>query len=221
MTASRREHVRRAVAREAAWLIYTGRAREYKTAKEMALRALGARVMPSNAEVALELARIIEEFEGKRAEERLVEMRREALAVMRALRPFRPRLIGSVWRGLAREESDIDIEVFSDEPLEVLKALEGAGYRVVRHGPSRAPSGQHPIEGYHIYLELPSGREVEVTVRPEAEEFSERRCEVFGDIVRGLGPEELEALLREEPARKFLPGWWKAGKSAGPPHERG
>ena len=206
-----RKELRRLVAREAAWLLYTGQAREYKTAKEMAAEALGARILPSNAEVALELGKLMEELEGPRARERLVEMRAEALEVMRALKPFRPRLIGSVWRGLAREDSDIDIEVFCDEPEEVLRALKGAGYRVVRHGVVVKDEAGGPVSSYHIYLRTSSGREVEVVVRPEEMEGVERKCEVFGDIIRGLGIRELEAILREEPAKKFIPGAGEVG----------
>jgi len=206
-----RGELRRLIAREAAWLLYTGQVREYKTAKEMAAKALGARILPSNAEVAVELGRLMEELEGQKAEERLIKMRAEALEVMKALEPFRPRLIGSVWRGLAREDSDIDIEVFCDEPEEVLRALEGAGYRVVRHEAVVKDEPGGPVSSYHIYLRTRSGREVEVVVRPEEMEGVERRCEIFGDVIRGLSIPELEAVLREEPARKSVPGGVEVG----------
>jgi len=199
------------VAREAAWLLYTGQVREYKMAKEIAAKALGARILPSNAEVAVELGRLMEELEGQKAEERLIKMRTEALEVMKALEPFRPRLIGSVWRGLAREDSDIDIEVFCYEPEEVLRALEGAGYRVVRREAVVKDEPGGPVSSYHIYLRTRSGREVEVVVRPEEMEGVERRCEIFGDIIRGLSIPELEAILREEPAKKFVPGGVEVG----------
>ena len=206
-----RGELRHLVAREAAWLLYTGQVREYKMAKEIAAKALGARILPSNAEVAVELGRLMEELEGQKAEERLIKMRTEALEVMKALEPFRPRLIGSVWRGLAREDSDIDIEVFCDEPEEVLRALEEAGYRVARHEAVVKDEPGGPVSSYHIYLRTRSGREVEVVVRPEEMEGVERRCEIFGDVIRGLSIPELEAVLREEPARKFVPGGVEVG----------
>ncbi|RLI10058.1 hypothetical protein DRO33_05975 [Candidatus Bathyarchaeota archaeon] len=205
LTGDVRRELRRKVAREAAWLLYTGQAHEYKMAKEMAAEALGARVLPSNLEVALELDRLADELEGPERAERLILMRKEALEVMKALRPFWPKLIGSVWRGMAHRGSDIDIEVFCDEPGEVEKALRKAGYRVIRSEVVEKQEGDRLIAYYHIYLAMPSGHEVEVVVRPAEERYKERKCEIFGDALRGLNIEELEEVLREEPLRKFLP----------------
>jgi len=201
----RKEELRRLVAREAAWLLYTGQVEEYKMAKEMAARTLGARMLPSNLEVALELDRLADELEGPERAKRLVEARREALSLMKALGKFHPRLVGSVWRGIAHKRSDIDIEVFWDEPRAVEEALEKAGYHVRAHRLVEKQEDDRLISCYHIYLALPSGREAEVIVRPEAERFRKRLCEVFGDELRGLTPEELEHVLTEEPTRKFLP----------------
>ena len=103
---------RRRVAKEAARLLYTGAAEEYKQAKEEAARSLGVKAMPSNYEVAVELDLQAEEAEGEERQHLLLGMRRDALKVMRTLGEFDPRLIGSVWRGTARKGSDIDISVF-------------------------------------------------------------------------------------------------------------
>jgi predicted nucleotidyltransferase len=100
---------RTSVAAEAARLLYTGAAEEYIQAKEMAAEGLGSKAVPSNYEVAVELDRLADEAEGGDRQRRLVEMRRTALRVMRSLSGFSPRLIGSVWRGVARRGSDIDL----------------------------------------------------------------------------------------------------------------
>ena len=155
MRRRQKDELRKAIAREAAWLLYTGRAQEYKTAKEMAAEALGARIMPSNLEVALELDRIAEEVEGPERSRRLLEARREALAIMKALRPFWPKLVGSVWRGIAHKGSDIDIEVFWDEPEDVIKALEEAGYQIERKAVAVKQEGGRLVTCHHIYLYLP------------------------------------------------------------------
>ncbi|RJS86281.1 tRNA adenylyltransferase, partial [Candidatus Bathyarchaeota archaeon] len=75
--------LRRRVAREAAFLIYTSQEKEYKQAKIRAAEILGARTLPSNREVAEELDAIAAELEGESRLERLIRMRREALEVMR------------------------------------------------------------------------------------------------------------------------------------------
>ena len=193
------------MAREAAWLLYTKQAHEYKMAKEEAARTLGARVLPSNLEVALELDRLADELEGPARAERLVQMRREALAIMRVLADLGPRLIGSVWRGIAHRGSDIDIEVFCDEPGRVEELLREAGYRLVGRELVEKQEGEHLVASYHLRLALPSGREAEVIVRPKAEQGRARRCEIFGDPLRGLSLRELEELLARDPLRKFLP----------------
>jgi len=90
---------RRRVAKEAARLLYTGAAEEYKQAKEEAARSLGVDAMPSNYDVAIELDLLAEETEGEGRRRLLLGMREAALKMMRALAEFDPRLIGSVWRG--------------------------------------------------------------------------------------------------------------------------
>ncbi|MEM2254872.1 MAG: tRNA adenylyltransferase, partial [Candidatus Bathyarchaeia archaeon] len=91
--------IRRKVAREAANLLYLGVEKEYKQAKLRAAKVLGVNVLPTNLEVAMELDKIAEENEGKKRQERLVQMRKEALKLMKILEKYSPVLVGSVWRG--------------------------------------------------------------------------------------------------------------------------
>jgi len=100
---NRTKTLRGRVAREAALLLYTSQEKEYKQAKKRAAETLGVRVLPSNLEVAEELDRIAEEREGASRKELLLRMRREAREIMEILEEFNPRLVGSVWRGTARQ----------------------------------------------------------------------------------------------------------------------
>ena len=79
------------VAREAATLLYFGAEKEYKQAKTRAAETLGTHFLPSNLEVALELDKIAEENEGAKRKERLIEMRKEALKIMKLLDAYLPR----------------------------------------------------------------------------------------------------------------------------------
>ena len=197
--------MRRRVAREAAILLYRSQEKEFKQAKKRAAEILGARVLPSNLEVAEELDRIADEFEGSERQERLVQMRREALKLMEFLERFNPRLIGSVWRGTARRNSDIDIEVFSADPEEVLEEIRRRNLEVVEVERVTA-SGNHGVdESTHIYLALESGVKAEIIVRSLEKIGEERLCEIYGDPVRGLGIKELRRVLREDPLRRFVP----------------
>ena len=118
------------VAREAATLLYFGAEKEYKQAKEKAAKTLGANFLPSNLEVALELDKIAEENEGAKRKERLIQMRSEALKIMKLLDAHCPVLIGSVWRGTIRQGSDTDIAVYTDEPEEIVKILKAEGLKI-------------------------------------------------------------------------------------------
>ncbi len=189
---------RSSVAREAAKLLYSGAAEEYIQAKEMAVASLGVRGTPSNYEVAVELDRLADEMEGGERQRRLAEMRGTALAVMKKLASFSPRLIGSVWRGTARRGSDVDVVALARSPMEVEKAL--TDYKIREKGEVNFKGGVH---AYHFKLE--AGRdEIEVVVR-DPSEYMEDRCDIYGDVKRGATLPELEKLLRVDPLRRFVP----------------
>jgi len=193
------------VAREAALLLYTSQEKEYKQAKQRASQNLRARVLPSNIEVAQELDRIADEMEGSARQERLLQMRSEALQIMKALKNFHPRLIGSVWRGTAHKDSDIDIVTFSSQPTNVLQKLEHEGFEATKTEWQSAPKLDKKEKSFHIFLKLPSGNEAEVVVRSLERMNQRERCEIYGDTVTGLNAVQLERLLEENSLQKFTP----------------
>src|ERR671923_1350710 len=111
--------LRQAIALEAARLMYERIESEYYTAKRKAARRLcrgGVKPedLPSNAEIREQIQVFARIHEGEKRTGHLRAMRLEALRLMRLLRAFRPRLIGSVMTGHVRKGSDIDIHVFTD-----------------------------------------------------------------------------------------------------------
>src|SRR5438477_8582094 len=141
--------LRQQIALEAARLMYDRTESEYFTAKRKAAKRLcrgnvKPGDLPSNAEIREQIQLFARLHEGDRRTENLKDMRLAALAMMRLLRAFRPRLIGSVMTGHVRKGSDIDLHVFSDSPGLVSDTLENEGYQfdlerkqVVKHGESR------------------------------------------------------------------------------------
>src|SRR5437773_9968946 len=124
--------LRQAIALEAARLMYERVKSEYYTAKRKAAKRLcrhGIKPedLPSNAEIRDQIQVFARLHEGERRTRHLCDMRLEALRLMRLLRAFRPRLIGSVMTGHVRKGSDIDIHVFSDSPGLVADLLEREG----------------------------------------------------------------------------------------------
>jgi predicted nucleotidyltransferase len=196
--------LRRRVAREAARLLYSGLSGEYKQAKEEAARRLGVTALPNNFEVAVELDRWASDVEGDDREKLRVDLRREALTVMRCLKDFHPRLIGSVWRGTARKGSDIDIEVFCHEREAVIKEVEKTYHITGMKHVTKTDAGR--TERYfHAHFNLPSGHEVEVAIK-DLERLGERRtCEVYGDTIVGMTLPQLRKLLDENPQKRFIP----------------
>src|SRR5260221_9547754 len=115
------DKTRQAIALEAARLMYERVETEYYTAKRKAAKRLcrkGVKPedLPSNAEIREQIQLFARIHEGERRTQNLRDMRLEALRMMRLLRPFRPRLIGSVMTGHVRKGSDIDLHVFSNSP---------------------------------------------------------------------------------------------------------
>src|SRR5205823_4293903 len=136
------------IAFEAARLMYQRVESEYFTAKRKAARRLGRDAkpgdLPSNAEIRDLIQTFARLHEGDRRTANLREMRLAALRLMRTLRAFRPRLIGSVLTGHVRKGSDIDLHVFSNciEPVTATLEAEGWSFEVerkqiVKHGEER------------------------------------------------------------------------------------
>jgi predicted nucleotidyltransferase len=193
------------VAREAATLLYFGAEKEYKQAKQKAAQTFGTHFLPSNLEVALELDKMAEEYEGSQRKERLVQMRSEAFEIMRLLAAFYPVLIGSVWRGTIKQGSDIDLAVYSDEPLEILKILKASGMEVLKTAWTSVNKGGETLSSFHIYSQTRAKHGVEIVARSCEEKGRKRKCETFGDELKGLSLKELQIVLKTNPTQQFIP----------------
>ena len=195
---------REQITREAARLLYSRKVKEYKDAKEMAAKDLGTRSLPSNYDIAIELDNLTEEHEGSERLSRLVEMRRIALEVMRRLWDYDPVLIGSVWRGTNRQGSDIDIVVYHDDPEIVKENLRE--YNIIVIDKKTFILSGLPRSSAHLTLQVKE-YPVEVVIRPlhDKEYYKDERCDVYGDIKRGLKLPELEKLIQTDPLRRFIP----------------
>ena len=138
-----RSKLRRQIAWEAARLMYSRQESEYYTAKMKAARRIckgwvKPADLPSNVEIRDQIQLLARLYEGEARTENLLAMRLAALAMMRRLAPFRPRLIGSVLTGHVRQGSDIDLHVFSDTAEAVTHLLDAGRPRL--HGRTQASS---------------------------------------------------------------------------------
>jgi predicted nucleotidyltransferase len=197
--------LRQRVAREAAILLYFGAEKEYKQAKLKAAKVLGTHFLPSNLEVAVELDNVTEEKEGAKRKECLIQMRQEALKIMKLLDAFLPVLIGSVWRGTIKQGSDIDIAVYNDEPKKVLAVLKAEGVQVSKMARTTVNKRGATMASFHVYAETPAHCGLEIVIRSREEAGKRRKCEIFGDEIKGLDVMELEEVLNSNPAQRFVP----------------
>jgi predicted nucleotidyltransferase len=193
------------IAKEAATLLYLGIEKEYKQAKIKAAKTFGSRILPSNREIALELDTISEEREGVSKKNNLVKMRRAALKIMKSLWIFNPLLIGSVWRGTANHSSDIDILVYHDRPTEILAIIEEQDFQISKTERVSVTKKGVPKTSYHIYLKSLNEQIIEITVRNFDQQSIMKKCEIFGDNIKGLKVTDLEKILKESPTKKFIP----------------
>ena len=194
------------VAREAAVLLYFGSEKEYKQAKLKAAENLGAHFLPSNRDIALELNSIVHENEGTTRKQRLVQMRQEANKIMTLMKACDPVLIGSVWRGTIRRGSDIDIALFYDQPDEIVNILAKSKVEIVKTEWNSVTKQGKTETSFHILIETTMKNRVELVVRNRDEFERKRKCEIFGDELRGLNLKEIAKVLIENPTVQFLPG---------------
>jgi len=198
-----RTKLRRQIAWEAARLMYAPHESEYYTAKMKAARRIcqgwvKPADLPSNVEIRDQIQLLARLYEGEQRTDNLLEMRLAALAMMRRLMPFRPRLIGSVLTGHIRQGSDIDLHVFADSAESVTHLLDQDGliYTVERkhvrkHGEERVFTHVHVIDGFAF----------ELTIYATDKAHYAFKSSITGKAIERASIAELEQFLaREYPA---------------------
>src|SRR5688572_4088912 len=114
---TRSDHLRSAVAQEAARLMAEHGIQDYLLAKRKAAERYGVfdgAFLPKNTEIEAALISHQRLFGAAQHERSLQEQRRVAAEAMRLLEKFEPRLVGPVLSGSATEFADIQLHVFSD-----------------------------------------------------------------------------------------------------------
>ena len=191
----RNQKLRRQIVFEAARLMYARHETEYYRAKMKAARMvchgwIKPSDLPSNQEIRSELQRFSLLYEGDQTGDRLREMRIEALRLMRLLKSWRPRLIGSTLTGFVRQGSDIDIHVFTASIEAITGVLddEGMVYDVERKYVQR---WNRQFVHVHIQDQFP----VELTLYPPDQSHVVQRSSITGKPMERASLAELEQLL--------------------------
>ncbi len=194
------DKIRRRVAWEAARLMYDREETEYFRAKLKAARRIARGDfkpgdLPSNREIRDQIQAWACLHEGQRRTENLRDMRLEALRMMRILRPFRPRLIGSTLTGHVRRGSDIDLHLFSDS-IEAVAAMldeEGFSYAV-----ERKRVRKHGEERVFVHIHVDDRFPFELTIYASDKAHYVFKSSITGKAIERASIAELEQLLARE-----------------------
>jgi hypothetical protein len=128
---TRSDHLRSAVAQEAARLMAEHGIQDYLVAKRKAAERYGVidgACLPKNSEIEAALLSYQRLFGREQHANSLKEQRRTALQAMRLLEKFEPRLVGAVLAGSATEHTDVQLHVFADNPEAVTMHLVDRRY---------------------------------------------------------------------------------------------
>lgn len=195
-----RSKLRRQIAWEAARMMYQREESEYYRAKLKAARQLcqgwvKPADLPSNVEIRDQIQAMARLFEGESRNDHLLAMRLAALAMMRRLAPFRPRLIGSVLTGHIRQGSDIDLHVFSDTTEAVSHALDqdSLDYTV-----ERKQVRKHGEELIFTHIHLIDEYPFELTIYAADQAHYVFKSSITGKAIERASIAELEQFLASE-----------------------
>ena len=194
------DKLRRQLAWEAARLMYTREESEYYRAKLKAARRICSgdvkpRDLPSNREIRDQIQAFARLHEGDRRTENLRDMRLEALRLMRSLKLFRPRLIGSVMTGHIRQGSDIDIHVFSDSIEAVAAVLDEQG---VCYDIERKLVRKHGEQRVFTHIRVDDRFPFELTVYSADKAHYVFKSSITGKAIERASIAELEQILARE-----------------------
>lgn len=182
---NRRDLMREQLAHHAAKLMAENGITDHAFAKRKAARQLGAadtQHLPSNQEVddALNSYRALYQHDTHPGV--LQQLREQALTTMHLLADFHPYLTGSVLNGTAGKQSDINLQLFSDDAKSVLLfllkhriAFEDGEWKV------RVNGRDETVPSYTLTSE--SGNQTHIVVLPEnARHSGSRHPETHADI---------------------------------------
>src|SRR5688500_7571963 len=197
----RAEHLRRALAQEAARIMAEQGIDDYRLAKRKAAERLGATdiaVLPKNTEIEAALADHQRLFESHTHSSTLRDIRRTALQAMRLLKRFDPRLVGPVLSGTASAHSEVNLHLFAEGAESVALHLldNGIPHRIaerrLRYEPDRLMS-------YPVVRFVAGNRDIDAVVFPINGIRQSPASPVDGRPMRRANTEELETLLNDAP----------------------
>lgn len=197
---TRADNLRRVLAQEAARLMAEHGIQDFGVAKRKAAERFGVTdgtaLLPKNSEIEAALAEYQRLFGGAAHAKSLREQRRAALAAMRALQEFEPRLVGAVLAGTATLHSDVQLHLFAERAESVaLKLLDrGIAHEVTERRVRLDPERIRALPSVRFQVD---DQPVEATVFPPLGIRQAPVSPVDGRPMRRANALEVQALLAE------------------------
>jgi len=183
---SRRDNnLRRHIAYLAARMMAEDGVADYATAKNKAARQAGladANLLPDNSEIEAALREYQGLYQKEDQPAHLRHLREIAVKVMREFETFRPALVGSVLSGTAGQYSDVNLQLFTDDPKALTMFLLNRRYRYeegtrrLRRGDSfsEVPQIRLQVEDVPVTLTILDRDDERVSVRARSESEPQR-----------------------------------------------
>jgi len=198
---------RQRLAYESARIIAEQGITDLERARRKAAQRIGIsdkRCWPDNSEIEEALQQQYRLFHAESQQQAIAELRSKALAAMRTLSVFDPRLVGQTVTGTATRELGVQLHLFADDPSEIIMSLLDRGIPwEERDGQFRYAGGaaeSHPILAF-VAGDVP----IELIVLPPRAKRNPPLSPLSERPERGLTARELEQLIAE------------TDQSAGPP----
>jgi hypothetical protein len=189
--------MRRALAQEAARIMVDHGVEDFLFAKRKAAERMGVTdhaVLPRNTEIEQAIAEHHRLFGSASHAGELAELRRHAVAAMKLLEEFEPRLVGPVLAGTAAPHADILLHIFADTPETVAIGLMD---RHVRHrvGERRVKVHRGEAQAFPSIQFASGNYDVDAVIFPRDGIRQAPLSPVDGRPMRRATREEVEALL--------------------------
>lgn len=191
--------IRARIAQEAARVMSEEGISDYKFAKKKAAERLGITdlgYLPKNSEIEKELLAYQRIFHGATQPMQLKQLRQAALEAMEFFEIFQPRLVGSVLKGTANGNSDVNLHLFADYPEEVDYFLLNHDIPFTR-GRKKIRLDRDTFEAYPSYRFLAGETEIELVVLPTDAIRHSPRSPVDGKAMRRAGIPEVKSLIED------------------------
>jgi hypothetical protein len=193
----RGEHLRHALAQEAARVMAEHGIRDFLVAKRKAAERFGVTdgaVLPKNTEIEMALVEYQRLFGRDTHSESLHAQRSAALRAMRQLSGFAPRLVGSVLSGTATQHSEVQLHLFAERPEAVTIWLMDQGIRHEVTARRVKMNAERVLEYPGVRFEV-DDQSIEATVFPTDGIRQAPVSPVDGRPMRRADAADVEALL--------------------------